>query len=95
MADGLPSWMVCFVRSFFRCRGQMIKHGLLMNVHGLNIAGALRAVVSRSCSLRSQAARATAPFGRGRVQSQPARPPMKLGFIARSVDERHLRWLWW
>ena len=44
------------------------------NVRGLNIVGAPRPVVSRSCSLRSRAARATASFDVTLRADQFARP---------------------
>ena len=47
------------------------------NARGLSIVHALTPVVLRSCSLRSRAARATAPFGRGRMRDQSARPPIQ------------------
>ncbi len=55
-------------------------HRFPKNVRGLNTAGAPRPVVSRSCSLRSRAARATAPFGRYRVVP-PVRPAAKAAVV--------------
>ncbi len=51
-------------------------------MRGLNTAGAPKPVVSRSCSLRSRAARATASFSHDRVRDQSARP------LKTSMDRR-------